>query len=174
MRRIKFLALVTLVAAGCMTAGEKSTCDEPETLTVHDTLTVVKRDTVRLHDTTIVTKRDTLRIHDTIKVTLRDTLKVLANVTDPGEILGVWDGLSGTQKVTLAFTEGTAFIDFSGSLNGTAISGYITSLDNGQAKVIHAGYKDVTWLLALEDGVLIIEEIGVKAFAGQATQLKKR
>lgn len=164
----RFLVLLILLAAGCMTAGEKSTCEESEPVMVHDTVTVVKRDTLT------ITKRDTIRIHDTTKVILYDTLKVLANVTDPAELVGVWDGLSGTQKATLAFTEGAAYLEFSGIVAGVAVNGYFRTLDNGQAKVTHAGFKDVTWLLSLKAGVLIIEEIGVKVFAGQNAELMKR
>src|SRR4051812_9605756 len=95
MRKLKFMILISLFAASCMTANEKSSCEE-KTITVHDTVKVAKVDTLRLHDTLTVTKRDTLktlvhdtlRIHDTTRVITHDT--ILAGLPDPQNLFGVW------------------------------------------------------------------------------------
>jgi hypothetical protein len=169
----KWLILFVLALASCMVADDGKDCKEPEKITVYDTVTVVRKDTVRTHDTVRVVRVDTLRIRDT--VTIRDTVKILANVSQPDDLFGTWEGASGSQKVIIAFTSSIGReADFSATLGSVAGNGYITTLENGQAKVTHAGFKDVTWLLSLEDGILTIEEIGVKFFAGQTTTLKKR
>jgi hypothetical protein len=41
-RKLKFGILLALFTASCMTANEKTTCDE-STKTVHDTITVTKK-----------------------------------------------------------------------------------------------------------------------------------
>ena len=168
----KWLILMVLALASCMVADDGD-CKDPEKIIVHDTVKVTLRDTIRTHDTVRVVQKDTIRIRDT--VTIRDTVKILANVSQPDDLFGTWEGVSGSQKVTIAFTSSVIHeADFSATLGGAAGNGYVGTIENGQAKVVHAGFKDVTWLLSLEKGVLTIEEIGVKFFAGQITTLKKR
>lgn len=163
----KWLILMVLALASCMVAEDGGDCKEPETVFV--------RDTIRTHDTVKVVRVDTVKVRET--VTIHDTVKILANVSEPDDIFGTWEGMSGSQKVTIAFTSTISTIhsaDFSASLGNVAGNGYMGIIENGQAKVTHAGFKDVTWLLSLEAGILTIEEIGVKFFAGQITTLRKR
>lgn len=155
LRKSKFGILIALVAAGCMTANEKSTCEEPKTVTVHDTVTVVKRDTVKVI------------IHDTI----------LASLPDPDILFGVWSGQAGGKSVTLAFTSSQITIhaaDFTANIGATAFDGYIGRVDSAQARITWGGFHDVTWLIDLKNGVLVIQEIGDQMFPAGGATLRKR
>lgn len=181
---LRIILVLAVILGGC--TGTEEVCTDTERV-VTDTLTVVKRDTVKviqkdtvkIRDTVRVVQRDTVFKVDTVfkrdTIVIRDTVKILANVSAKDDLFGTWDGVSGSQKVTIAFTSSIIHeADFSASLGGSSGNGYINVLENGQAKVTHAGFKDVTWLLSLDRGVLTIEEIGVKFFGGQTTTLKKR
>jgi hypothetical protein len=182
MRKLKFMILISLFAASCMTANEKSSCEE-KTITVHDTVKVAKVDTLRLHDTLTVTKRDTLktlvhdtlRIHDTTRVITHDT--ILAGLPDPQNLFGVWTGTAGGKSITIAFTSTLVTIhaaDFSANIGSVAQSGYIGQVDSAQAKVTWAGYHDVTWLMDFRNGNLMIQEIGDPLFPAGGVTLRKR
>jgi hypothetical protein len=156
-----------------------------DTIRIKDTVKVqvLKHDTLRLHDTLVVTKwdtvkitiRDTLRIHDTTKVTVHDT--ILASLADPADLFGVWTGTAGGKAITIAFSSSqllTHAAEFSANIGTAAQSGYISQVDSAQAKVIWAGFHDVTWLLDLRNGELRIQEIGDPLFPGAAVTLRKR
>lgn len=171
----RFIVLLILFAAGCMTANEKTDCAD-KAITLHDTLKVAVHDTIRKVDTVRFTKTDTLRIHDTTKVAVHDTVRLLANVTDSSSLIGIWDGKDGSGgDVTIAFNSSILFpAEFSGNIGGAAVMGHIKTIDNGQAQVVHAGYKDATWILSLSKGSLTVQEIGTNMFGKSSATLRKR
>ncbi len=175
--RFKFIILLGLCAAGCMTAGESSSCKEVEPVVVHDTVSVqiVKKDTIRLRDTITITKWDTVEVHDTTKVTLLDT--VLASLPDPENLFGVWTGQASGKTVTVAFSSSQSVIhaaEFTGNIGSASVEGYIGQVDSAQAKITWGGFHPVTWIMNLEKGTLKIQEIGDMMFPGGSITLRKR
>lgn len=196
----RFIILLVLFAAGCMTANDQATpcidktatsyvhdtttilkhttdtlrINKMDTLRIHDTLAITKRDTIRVHDTifTTVIKHDTAQIHDTTRVIIHDT--VLASLPDPANLFGVWTGSAGGKDIAVAFTSSVLHpADFSANIGTTSTSGYLSQVDSAQAKV-RWGLNDVTWLIDLRAGVLTIQEIGTQMFPGGAVTLRKR
>lgn len=150
LRKFKFVILLALVAAGCMTANERSTCEEPKTIAVHDTVFAEYRDTI------------------------------LSTPIDSGSLLGVWRAVYLSQpelldsdaysSVTLVITKGQ-FSDpyeFSATkkTDGIAtetVDGDIRTVSAGAATLFwtsNAGVGNCTWVVSMRGKELLLQQIG--------------
>lgn len=161
----KFVLLLVLFAAGCMTATDKE-CPENKYQFTFDPTT--KRDTV-WKDTLWLVKKEM------VEVPVHDTVKQLVSTYSKDDIFGVWEGVNAGQAITLAFTPSRNMVAvFTGNIGTKAIHANMEALENGLARVVHNGSKMATWTMDVNDGVMTIEEIGDKLFTPRTITLKKR
>lgn len=161
----KFVLLLVLFAAGCMTATDKECSESKYPIIVNPT---TKVDTV-WKDTLWMVKKEM------VEVPVHDTVKQLVSTYSKDDIFGVWEGVNAGQAITLAFTPSrTMAAVFTGNIGTKAIHADMETLENGQARVVHNGSRKVTWTMNVNDGVMTIEEIGDKLFTPRTITLKKR
>jgi hypothetical protein len=154
----KFVLLLVLFAAGCMTADEGE-CPEPKVVTVWDTVEVVKHDTIRM----------------------------IASPPDASVLFGAWSASyvgsysNGSPKqfvLAFVFTRPSSFSDttlgvvanftasrFEGGnpANPSTFNGKIVSSQDGIFEV-EWSFNKCNWLVSMENGKMSLQQVGTGFF----------